>query len=80
MNSDSNNISQNSYVNRTGTTPATITSAPTTAIINTPYLMQLDGVLQNAATGPDVVTLYAETGVATSAINIEPGSYCALVN
>jgi hypothetical protein len=80
MNSDSNNISQHSYINRTGTTPATITSAPTTAIINTPYLMQLDGVLQNSATGPDVVTLYVETGVTTSAINIEPGSYCALVN
>jgi len=43
-------------------------------------MMMLDGVLQNAVTGADVVTLYVETGVGTSAVNIGPGSYSALVN
>lgn len=80
MNNDSANPNGFTYTNKTSTTASNITSAFTTATINTPYMMMLDGVLQNAATAADVVTLYVETGVGTSAINIEPGSYCALVN
>jgi hypothetical protein len=80
MNAGSATVATNAYTNTTSTTPSNLTSAPTTGIVATPYVLIVDGVLQNAATGDDVVTLFVETGVTTSAVLIEPGSYCALVN
>ncbi len=78
MNNDSANPNGFTYTNMTGTTPGNLTSAFTTAVIATPYVMLLDGVLQNSAAA-DTVTIYAQTGVTTSAVSIEPGSYCAIV-
>jgi len=78
MSNDSTTVSAFAYsANATGITPVAITGTLTTATAATAYYMKADFIVVNASVAPLVISILGETGNASDALLIEPGSYCA---